>query len=151
MINIIREKEEKKQIARHILEALPEWFEIPDAREEYILNSAEQVMFAVFDADSPIGFLCLKETGKDTMEIHVMGILKEYHRKGIGSLLLQKAKDFAKEKEYSFLQVKTVQMGKYPNYDKTNQFYLSQGFKELDVLPELWGETNPCQIYVMSI
>ena len=112
---IINQKDEKQQIARLILEALPEWFGIPEAREEYISNSAEQTMIAAFDKDSPIGFLCLKETGRDTMELHVMGVLKEYHRQGIGSLMFQQAKKFAKEKGYSFLQVKTVQMGRYPS------------------------------------
>ena len=31
--------EEKKTIARQVLEALPEWFGIPEAREEYIADS----------------------------------------------------------------------------------------------------------------
>ena len=25
------------------------------------------------------------------------------------------------------------------------------GFKEFEVIPDLWGEENPCQIYVMYI
>ncbi len=140
MTIIIKGNEEKKKIARLILEALPEWFGIPEAREKYISESAEQTMIAAFDSDSPIGFLCLKETGRDTMELHVMGVLKEYHHRGIGSRMFQQAKEFAKGKGYSFLQVKTVQMGIYPEYDETNLFYLLQGFKELEALPELWGE-----------
>ena len=32
--------EEKQRIAREVLEALPEWFGIPEAREEYIEKSA---------------------------------------------------------------------------------------------------------------
>ena len=51
----------------------------------------------------------------------------------------------------SFIQVKTVQMGKYAEYDDTNRFYLSLGFKELEVFPTLWDEWNPCQIYIMAI
>lgn len=54
-------------------------------------------------------------------------------------------------KEPSFLQVKTVQMGKYEDYDKTNKFYISLGFKEFEIFPTLWDEANPCQIYVMSL
>ena len=57
----------------------------------------------------------------------------------------------ARERGYSFLQVKTVQMGRYPEYDATNRFYLSLGFKEFEVFPTLWDEWNPCQIYVMSV
>ena len=44
-----------------------------------------------------------------------------------------------------------MQMGKYEDYDRTNRFYLSLGFKEFEVFPLLWDEWNPCQIYVMSL
>lgn len=57
----------------------------------------------------------------------------------------------AKRLGYSFIQVKTVQMGIYDIYDNTNRFYLSLGFKELEVFPTLWDECNPCQIYIMAI
>ncbi len=97
------------------------------------------------------GFLYLKPTGKDTVEIAVMGVLKEYHRKGIGKALFESAKKKVKENGYSFIQVKTVQMGKYEDYDNTNRFYISLGFKELEVFPTLWDEWNPCQIYVMAV
>lgn len=42
-------------------------------------------------------------------------------------------------------------MGRYSIYDDTNRFYLSLGFKELEVFPTLWDEWNPCQIYIMAI
>lgn len=70
----------------------------------------------------------LKQTGKDTVELAVMGVLKEYHRNGIGKSLFECAKKVICEKGYSFIQVKTVQMGKYTEYDKTNQFYIALGF-----------------------
>ena len=146
----IDNKNEKKRIARGILESLPEWFGIPEAREEYIANAEDQIMIVAFDGESPIGFLCLEETGKDTVEVHVMGVLKEYHRHGIGSAMFDEAKEIAVSKGYSFIQVKTVKMGQYPEYDSTNRFYLSCGFKEFEVIPTLWDKGNPCQIYVMS-
>lgn len=148
---IIENKEEKQKIAREILEALPEWFGIVEAREDYIKDSQEQMMVATFDQDHPVGFLCLKETGKDTVEVHVMGVLKQYHRQGIGRSLFEVAKDLATEKRYSLMQVKTVQAGRYPEYDVTNAFYQSVGFKEFEVFPDLWDEANPCQIYVMPL
>lgn len=93
----------------------------------------------------------LKQTGKDTVELAVMGVLKEYHRKGIGRALFEYAKKSIKESGYSFIQVKTVKMGMYEDYDRTNKFYISLGFKEFEVLNSLWDENNPCQIYVMGI
>ena len=152
-IIIVEEKyvDKKQRIAREILEALPDWFGIPEAREQYIKESAGQPFFAAYDSDKPIGFLCLKETGKEAVELCVMGVLKDYHRKGVGRKLFERAKEEAKQAGYSFMQVKTVQMGRYEDYDATNHFYLSLGFKEFEVFPTLWDEWNPCQIYVMAL
>ncbi|MCM1027153.1 MAG: GNAT family N-acetyltransferase [Roseburia sp.] len=150
-IREITDSHEKQAISRLVLEALPDWFGIPEAREEYISESGSKMFFCAFQGEHPTGFLCLKETGRDTAEVYVMGVLKEFHRKGIGSALFQRAREAAREKGYSFLQVKTVQMGRYEEYDRTNRFYLSLGFQEFEVFPTLWDECNPCQIYVMSL
>lgn len=151
MIVTVSDAAEKRRIARLILEQLPEWFGIPEARKNYIRESADEIMVISTENDAPNGFLCLKETGKDTVELAVMGVLKEYHRKGIGTKLFESAKETAVRQGYSFMQVKTVQMGRYEEYDRTNLFYLSLGFKEFEVFPTLWDEWNPCQIYVMSL
>ena len=142
---------EKKNITRYILEALPDWFAVAESREAYIENSVNHIFFAAFVDENPVGFLYLKETGKDTVEIAVMGVLKEHHRKGIGKKLFETAKRTAREKGYSFIQVKTVKMGTFDDYDETNRFYLALGFKEFEVIPTFWDERNPCQIYVMVL
>lgn len=141
----------KKEITRRILEALPEWFEVPEGREDYIRNSPGKTFFCAYDGPRPVGFLYLKKTGRDTAELAVMGVLKEYHRQGIGRRLFEAAKAAARGEGCSFLQVKTVKMGMYDSYDKTNLFYLSLGFKEFEVFPMYWDEANPCQIYIMDV
>ncbi|MBR2122267.1 MAG: GNAT family N-acetyltransferase [Lachnospiraceae bacterium] len=151
MIEQITDADSKKAIARKILEALRDWFEVDESREKYIAESADRIFLAAREGDEYVGFLCLKETGKDTVELAVMGVLKEYHRRGLGRELFEAAKEIAVEKGYSFMQVKTVQMGVYEDYDITNRFYQSCGFREFEVIKELWGEENPCQIYVMSL
>lgn len=150
-IKHLTNEEKKKEISRLILESLPEWFGIKESREDYIKDSVDEDMLVAYDNEKPIGFICLKETGKETIELAVMGLLKDYHRKGIGKKLFEVAKNHAKDKGYSFVQVKTVQIGHYKEYDDTNMFYLSLGFKELEVFPTLWDDNNPCQIYVMAI
>ena len=147
----IEDPDEKERIAREILEALTDWFEIPETREEYIRNSRGEIFFAAERNDRQIGFLCLKETGKATAELAVMGVLKPYHRHGIGRALFEAARETAAAAGYEFMQVKTVAMGYYEDYDRTNRFYRSLGFKELEVIPEIWGPENPCQIYVQSL
>lgn len=44
---------EKKNITRHVLEALPDWFGIPEAREEYIQDSAGKSFFVHTGMKSP--------------------------------------------------------------------------------------------------
>ena len=151
MIRFIEAADEKRRIAREILEALSDWFEIEEGREKYIADSAGLLFWASVDEDTVEGFLCLKETGKETVELAVMGVRKECHRKGIGTKLFAAAKDYAVRKGYEFIQVKTVRSGVYEDYDITNEFYKSLGFKELEVLTDYWDDANPCQIYVMSL
>ena len=151
MIAEITDSNEKQAIARKVLEALTDWFGVEDSREEYISGSANWTFFAAKEEEEAVGFLCLKETGKATVELAVMGVLQDYHRNGIGRQLVERAKEAARLQGYEFMQVKTVKMGMYEDYDRTNLFYLSCGFKELEVFPLLWDEANPCQIYVMYL
>lgn len=151
MIEQIKDPAAKRAISRKILEALHDWFEVDESREKYISDCADWVFLAAKENDEYAGFLCLKETGKDTVELAVMGVLKEYHRHGLGRQLFEAAKKIASDTGYSFMQVKTVKMGVYSDYDITNRFYIACGFKELEVIKEIWGEENPCQIYVMYL
>ena len=150
-IKQILQSDEKEKISRCILEALTDWFEVTESREEYIKNSGDKLFFAAFDEETPTGFLYLKETGTATVELAVMGVLKQYHRQGIGRKLFEAAKECAVKCGYEFMQVKTVKPGVYEDYDRTNYFYQSLGFKEFEVFPLLWDKDNPCQIYVMRL
>ena len=150
-VQLIADTGRKRQIAREILEGLQDWFAVPEYREGYIRDSGEWVFFAAEQDGRPAGFLCLKETGKQTVELAVMGVRTDMHRQGTGRALVQAAKVYAADAGYAFMQVKTVRMGCYEDYDRTNRFYLSMGFQELEVIPVLWGDENPCQIYVMSL
>ena len=151
MIENIKDSKEKKVIARTVLEGLKEWFEVEESREGYIRDCADWIFLAAKEEDKFVGFLCLKETGHATVERAVMGVLKDYHRNGIGHQLVEKAKEIARSSGYEFMQVKTVKMGMYEDYDKTNNFYIKCGFKEFEIFPLYWDEANPCQIYVMSL
>lgn len=150
-IKQIHSDEERVIATRMILESLTDWFGISQAREAYIAESKGKPFFCALEGEIAVGFLYLKETGRHTVELAVMGVREEYHRRGVGGKLFDAAKREAKKQGYSFIQVKTVKMGTYAQYDATNRFYLSLGFKELEVFSTLWDEWNPCQIYVMAI
>ena len=100
-IEQIKDDEKKKEITRAVLEALPEWFGIPEAREEYIEKSAGRLFWCAYEDGQAVGFLYLNETGKATAELYVMGILKAYQRKGIGRLLFDAAKETARRTDFA--------------------------------------------------
>ncbi|MDO4719513.1 MAG: hypothetical protein Q4A78_02515 [Peptostreptococcaceae bacterium] len=95
--------------------------------------------------------MALHAMSKDCADIFVMGVMKEYHRKGVSHALYREYEKMAKKLGYSYSQVKTVQTGHYKEYDITNQFYISMEYKELECLPELWNPWNPCPIYIKYI
>ena len=123
----------------------------PGSKSRIHCRQSGNPFFCAYDGNRAVGFLYLKETGRHTLELAVMGVLQTYHRQGIGKMLFTEARIEAKRLGYSFLQVKTVQMGRYAIYDDTNRFYISMGFKELEVFPSLWDACNPCQVYIMAI
>lgn len=96
MIKKIGDKEKKEKICMEILEALPEWFEIPESRVSYAKECRELPFWADMENEIARGFIVMKETSKYAVEICVMGVKKEYHRLGIGSKLFEAFYQYAK-------------------------------------------------------
>ena len=142
---------EKGRIAASVLAALPDWFGLPDSAAEYVRTSRGLPFWAAVEDGRAVGFAALKETAPKAAEGYVMGVLPERHRAGVGRRLFGALYRYARGRGYAFLQVKTVQEGRYPEYDRTNAFYRAVGFTELECLPTLWDEWNPCQVLVMAV
>ena len=151
IIKEIVDIDEKEKISREILNDLPEWFGMPESTEEYITDSQDKPFIACFMDNEAVGFVVLNSTSVDCADIFVMGIKKKYHRMGIGTKLNYAYEKLAKKLGYTYTQVKTVQSGHYKEYDITNNFYKSVGYKELEVFSTLWDEWNPCQVYIKYI
>ena len=148
IVKEIIDKKEKENIAREVLNDLPEWFGLSESTENYIKESQEKPFLASFFNDELVGFVVLGASSPDCVEIFVMGVKKKFHHHGAGRELNNAYENLAKSLGYTYTQVKTVQSGHYDDYDITNKFYKAVGYKELEVFPELWDENNPCQIYV---
>lgn len=147
-IKEIIDASEKENITKTVLYDLPDWFGLPESTQEYIDEAQNMPFLACYTEGKLVGFVALNATSKDCADIFVMGLMKEYHRKGAGRKLNEEYEKLARRLGYTYSQVKTVKMGHYPNYDITNNFYIAMGYKELECFPNLWDEWNPCQIYV---
>ena len=129
---------EKSEICNAILRALPDWFGVETSIFDYVQQVREMPFSAAFDNENAVGFVALKRHNPFTAEICVMGLLKEYHRMGIGKRLFAWCEQFCAENNIEFLTVKTLDESRESeSYKRTRQFYLSVGFKPLEVFPLL--------------
>lgn len=145
-------QDEKARITLEIMNALPEWFSPP----EDIVNKSqihrEYPFFAAYDGDKVIGFVALRNHNSYTADIYNLGVLKEYHRKGIGHQLLEACVQYCRENNYKFLTVKTLdEAAVYEPYNGTRAFYRKEGFYPLEVFKTFWDEDNPCLFMVKVI
>ena len=143
---------EKKALCRRVLEALPQWFGIPEATREYIEGCGECLVLAWEQGGKPVGFVALTAHNEYTMEVYVMGVLPDYHRQGIGRGLIEVAVEAARATGHRLMEVKTLDAA-HPDagYGQTRAFYRALGFMPLECLPELWGKENPCLIMVRPL
>ncbi len=149
---IVKLPSEKSAIAENILRKLPDWFGIESSLANYVREVADMYFLCAYSDHAPVGFLAINEHFPCTCEIHVMGILPEFHRKGIGRELVLRAASRYADKGFSFMTVKTVaapQGGE--EYALTRAFYGAMGFLPLEVFPTLWDEHNPCLLMCKTL
>jgi GNAT superfamily N-acetyltransferase len=143
----------RSELARSILERLPQWFGRPDALEAYIRAADTLPMFAGWtDEGSALGFLSLKEQTAATVEAFVLGVVPEHHRRGVGGALFAHAEREMARRGYRFLTVKTLAASHPdPHYAATRRFYEAIGFMPLEVFPTLWDPDTPCLFMVKPL
>lgn len=146
MITFAAVKQDKRsEICNDILRSLPDWFGIEESIVDYVNQVKDMPLYAAFSGESPVGFVAIKDHNPYTAEVCVMGILPQYHRQGIGKKLVHWCEEYCAANGKEFLTVKTLDESRADEgYEKTRLFYLSAGFKPLEVFPLLWDESNPC-------
>jgi len=164
-----------------VLRALPDWFGIEASIVQYVADAAVLPSFVSVgggtegtdagprgtseepgrtdearagdrEGEHVVGLLSLKRHAPEAAEIHVMGVLPDRHRGGVGAALLAAAEDWLRRDGVRFLSVKTLSPARPdPGYAQTRAFYRAMGFVPLMELPELWGKENPCLVMVKPL
>ena len=151
-IKAVENKDKKTRITLEVMNALPEWFSPPEDIVNKSVIHREYPFIAAFDGSKAVGFAVLKIHNEYTADVYNFGVLKEYHRMGIGHQLMTACVDFCKESHYKFLTVKTLdESARYEPYNGMRAFYRKEGFYPLEVLTCVWDEENPCLFMVKVI
>lgn len=139
------DSDQRSRTCRQILQSLPEWFGIPEAIDAYAEEVRNMATWVARTNEVECGFISINQPNEFTAEIHVMGILKEYHRYGIGRQLIETAEQYLRSQKFRFFQVKTLSPSREnAEYEITRKFYLKMGFVPVEEFKTLWGEANPC-------
>ena len=150
VIEEVMNEAQKMAVVAEVLHDLPEWFGIPESTQAYIEGAKDLRVWVAYQESDVVGFISLSYSSEDCAEIDCLGVKKAYQGKGIGSQLLATLESEAR-KNVDYLQLKTVAEGSNKDYDRTNVFYRSLGFKKLEIFPYLWDPQNPCQILIKKI
>lgn len=151
-IKRVEDLDEKTRITLGIMNALPEWFSPPEDIVNKSTVHRECPFIAAFNEDKAVGFAALKIHNEYTADIYNFGVLREYHRRGIGHRLMEACVQYCKENHYKFLTVKTLdESAVYEPYNGTRAFYKKEGFYPLEVFTCIWDEENPCLFMVKVI
>src|SRR5262245_3822625 len=140
------------ELCRQILKSLPDWFGIPESIENYALDVESLPMFVAMNHKSPIGFISLKLHTSAAAEAYVLGVIREWHRQGVGRELFAAAEAAARERGAKYLTVKTI-AAEHPSthYAATRRFYEAIGFDPIEVFPTLWHPSNPCLLMLKPL
>ncbi|GAB5388703.1 MAG: GNAT family N-acetyltransferase [Alphaproteobacteria bacterium] len=152
MMRVEQIEDNRSQICREVLETLPEWFGLPDSLTAYAEAAETLPMLGCIVQGQVVGMLTLKRHSDWNTEIAVMGVLPDWHRKGVGEALVQAAIGYAQADGCRLLTVKTLaEHHPDPGYAATRRFYHAMGFRLFEEFPELWGADNPCALCVLPV
>jgi ribosomal protein S18 acetylase RimI-like enzyme len=134
-----------------ILRALPEWFELEDAIDDFVEQSKTLPTYLAVVDDDIVGVCLVKHHSPYSSEIYVMAVEPRSHRRGIGSALVAAVEQDLIARGIEFLQVKTLGPSyPSPEYTMTRLFYEAVGFRALEEIDGLWPD-NPCLIMVKRL
>ena len=143
--------DERSEACNKILRSLPKWFGIESSIVDYVKDVKAMETWASYTSNELTGFISINKHNNTTAEIHVIGVIESFHKKGIGKILIQEAEKYLAEQNFKYLTVKTLsELRTDENYEKTRHFYLAMGFAPVEIFKTLRGAHNPCLLMIKN-
>lgn len=117
----------------YVLSALPEWFGSEAAISSYGRDAAGMPVWTARVEGEVVGVAVVRLHTARAAELHVMGVLPQWHGRGVGRALVREVEATLKREGVRFFQVKTVgPSSPDPHYAQTRAFYRRLGFMTLE-------------------
>ena len=152
MVTIVELHSGKGDLCRRILAALPQWFGIPEAVDQYVAGVEALPMYVARSDGEHVGFVSVKAHTPAAAEVYVTGVLPFWHRRGVGRMLFAAAEEAALRRGARFLTVKTLAPDHPdPHYAATRRFHEAVGFAPIEIFPTLWHPQTPCLLMLKPL
>ncbi|WP_336960843.1 GNAT family N-acetyltransferase [Chryseobacterium contaminans] len=99
-------------------------------------------IYLLYDDTESIAVMALCKNSDTELEIKNIAVIESYRSKGIGSILIKKAKEIALDNHYKVLSVGTSDTG-----FQQIRFYEKNGFKKTGIRKDFFIENYPSPIY----
>lgn len=113
--------------------------ETKEAINQYIFKSD---IYLLHNGIENIAVMALYKKSNSELEIKNVAVIESYRSEGIGGILMDKAKEIAKENHYKTLTVGTSDTG-----FQQIRFYEKNGFTKNGILKDFFIENYPVPIY----
>lgn len=114
-----------------------------DAINQYIFNAD---LYILNNGDQDVAIMALYENTQTELELKNIAVIESWRSQGIGSILINKAKELARENHYTSLLVGTSDTGQ-----QQIQFYEKNGFFKKGIRKDFFIENYPFPIYENGI
>lgn len=145
----IRREDPDPVTVASILADLPESASMPRPAQDYLAAAEHMVTYlATTEQGEAIGVLLLEPHFRESVEVYVMAVRKEYLRQGIGRRLLAVVEADARAFGARLLVVKTIgPSDPNPRAAATRAFYHDVGFLPVEEFENVW-EGRPALVMV---
>ncbi|GAB0156676.1 GNAT family N-acetyltransferase [Chryseobacterium sp. Alg-005] len=113
--------------------------ETVQAINKYIFNCK---IYVLKDKDKDIAVMALHKNNEKELEIKNIAVIESYRKQGIGSILINKAKEMATQNHYASLLIGTSDTG-----FQQIRFYEKNGFIQQEIRKNFFTENYPFPIY----
>lgn len=122
----------KSAVCARLIAQLPKWFGRPQANAFHVNEIVDKDVFAACVDGIPQGLIALDFHFDATCEVWILAVSPEYHRRGLGRMLVERAETEACNRGCRFVAVQTVgPRAASPEYDLTRRFYEALEFAPL--------------------
>ena len=134
-VRALDDANDREQLCRTIIAALPEWFGIEKYNVKYAKEAAIMDGMAASSGGDPVGLLVHqtvddRHLDQSVLNIHWPGALPAFHRRSVGSALVAAVFDLARGQGLDTVTVESLDpAAEYEPYLRTFSFYQKRGFE----------------------